>query len=290
MTSGWSRRGFLGLAAAGAAAGATSGIVIPAQAQSGNLLEKLRAQKSIKVAVANQPPYSSLNPDGSIDGASPAIVKTILGRLGITKIEASAVAYGELIPGLQAGRWDMIAASMTITKARCEQVQYSDPVVIDGACMGYVKANLANPPKTIKEAGERNLKVGALTGGYLLPAIQGVAKDKSNVTQYNDTPSLIDGLMTKRIDIALASYSAVRDTRAQRNNAYDIVFPIPDDIPHGSGPAFRKTDKELFDAFQAEYRKMKQSGEAQKIITGFGFDIPPGWVELTGVKACELAG
>ncbi len=35
--------------------------------------------------------------------------------------------FGSLIPGLQAGRFDIIAAGMFVNPKRCEQVQFSEP-------------------------------------------------------------------------------------------------------------------------------------------------------------------
>lgn len=42
-------------------------------------------------------------------------------------MEASVVDFGALIPGLQAGQFDMIAAGMFITPERAEQIIFSDP-------------------------------------------------------------------------------------------------------------------------------------------------------------------
>src|SRR5215471_11700350 len=68
-------------------------------------LERLRQQKKVKVALADNPPYSGIAADGGMTGIAPTIVKTILGRLGIAEIEGAVAPYGQLIPGLQAGRW-----------------------------------------------------------------------------------------------------------------------------------------------------------------------------------------
>src|SRR5258708_7299425 len=100
---------------AGAAAVAVGAVYRPVLAQTDpggkGLLARLQAAKKVRVGIANQPPFSSLNPDGSITGGAPSISKIILGRLGITEIEGFIGTYGELIPGMLAGRWDFVSAS-----------------------------------------------------------------------------------------------------------------------------------------------------------------------------------
>jgi len=120
------------------------------------LLARLRKANKVTVAIANQPPYSWLLPDGSLDGLAPTLTKLIMGRLGVSNVTGIVANYGELIPGLQAGRWDFISASLTISKARCAQVAYSDPNVFDGGSFVSIKSDLPDPPKTLKDWWREN--------------------------------------------------------------------------------------------------------------------------------------
>src|SRR5262245_52240138 len=103
-------------------------VIRPAAAQD-DLLARIRAAKKIKVAVPDNPPYSGLAPNGTITGLAPTAVRSVLERLGVPEMEGIASNYGQLIPGLQAGRWDLICACMTITKERCAAVAFADPLV-----------------------------------------------------------------------------------------------------------------------------------------------------------------
>ena len=244
-----------------------------------------------RVGITNGPPYSSLLPDGTLGGVAPTITAKIMQRLGVPKLEGFAAPYGQLIPGLQAGRWDFISAALTITKARCEQVTYSDPFLIDGAAFAYIPGDLPNPPKSIKDAGEKLDRIGMLTGTAMLPLVQrAVAAGKQGViTQYPDNSALLEALLTKRIQAAFTGILVLRQQREQRNNIFNIVHPLPDDFAHGSGPAFRPTDTDLIDAFRIEYRKMKASGESREIVKSFGFTVMGDDEDLTAEQACERA-
>ncbi len=287
----WSRRNFLGLAATGA-----SGLLLssPSLAQTatlpaGNgLLEKMRKAGVARVGITNGPPYSSLNIDGTLGGVAPTITALIMQRLGVPKLEGFAAPYGQLIPGLQAGRWDFISAALTITKARCEQVTYSDPFLIDGVAFAYLPSEVPNPPRTVKGAGERFDRIGMLTGAATIPMVQrAVAAGKQGViTQYPDNSALIEALLTKRIQAAFSGIIVLHQTQIAKNNAFEVVHHLPDDFAHGSGPAFRPTDTDLIEAFKTEFRKMKQSGEAKQIIQSFGFSVMAEDQDLTAEQAC----
>ena len=281
----WTRRGVVAAAIAGIAISPRMAL---AQA-SPTSLEQLRKAGVIKIGIVNQPPYSGLNPDGSITGLAPTIVQTIMGRLGVPKVEGIAVPYGQLIPGLQAARWDMIGAVLNITKERCQQVVYADPLTEDAGAFGYVPADVPSAPKGIAEAGQKGLKIGILTGSYLVKKAQGLGVPDAQISQFPDNPTLMDGLAAKRIQLALSTYSALRDIRKQRNGAFDITYPLSDDPPQGGSPAFRPTDTELHDAFQRELRAMKKSGEFTKVCQQFGFEASPRLLETTAERACAGA-
>ncbi|MES0885417.1 transporter substrate-binding domain-containing protein, partial [Roseibium sp. SCP14] len=83
-----------------ALAGALSG---PAHAS--DKLDELRAAGTAKIAIANEPPYSSIDGEGNIGGAAPDVARAVLNELGIQNVEAVVVDYGAMIPGLLAGRF-----------------------------------------------------------------------------------------------------------------------------------------------------------------------------------------
>src|SRR5689334_18100895 len=99
----WTRRDFL--AAAGAFA-LTTGPAI-AQSSGSGILARARKAGSIKISMTNGAPYGILMPDGTVSGVSPTIVRIIMERLGVPKVEGIITTYGQMIPGLLAGRWDM---------------------------------------------------------------------------------------------------------------------------------------------------------------------------------------
>src|SRR5262245_9413540 len=154
--------------------GSVAASAVVARGQTASVgLSQLRKAGVIKIGIANQPPYSGLNPDGTITGLAPTVVQVIMGRLSVPKVEGIVAPYGQLIPGLQAGRWAMFGAVLTITKERCQQVVYADPVNDDGGAFGFIPTVVTEGPKSLAEAKQRQLKIGILTGSYLAQKLQG---------------------------------------------------------------------------------------------------------------------
>ncbi len=282
----WSRRSVLGLLGAGG----TGLLRHPAAAQTGDgVLARARKAGIIKVGIVNAASYGALKPDGTVDGLAPTIVRLVMERLGIPKIEAFVASYGELIPGLNAGRWDMIGAALGVTKSRCDQVAYTDPFGDDYSAWIYLPSELPNPPQSIKEMAGRNLKVGVSAGAYGVSLLQAAYSDRSSISIFPDSTTTIEAVLTKRVQIGSAGIVLARQRLAAKPGSFAHVGPLPDDVIVPLSGAFRPRDTDILDAFQAEFRKMKLSGEWEKIVVGFGFDVLAGAKEMTADKACREA-
>lgn len=254
----------------------------------GGLLAKLKAAKKVRVGIANQPPFSGLNPDGTLTGMAPTLAKAIMTRLGVPEMEATISTYGELVPGMQAGRWDFIAAALTITKQRCSQVLFSDPILFDGGSIVSLKSGgLADPPKLVAEIAQRKITVGVQAGGAHSRVLLAAGVDQTNMQQFTSDVSIIDGLVAKRIQVAFGSSSGLKNVIRQRNLDVVMTYPVPDDPAHGSACAFRLGDTDLYEAFSAQLTAMKASGEWIEIAKQNGFEIPNELRSRTAKALCE---
>ena len=70
-----------------------------------------RKRRYLRVAIANEPPYTKVNPDGTVTGAEPDVFGAVCKRLGIPDIQGVITPYASMIPGLNANRWDAITAA-----------------------------------------------------------------------------------------------------------------------------------------------------------------------------------
>jgi polar amino acid transport system substrate-binding protein len=281
MRGGWTRRRIVALS--GAALTAVPG---SAFAQSQGLLARLQASRKVRVGIANQLPFSALNPDGTLVGVAPTITKMIMNRLGIIEIEGFLGGYGELVPGMLAGRWDFIASCLTVTQPRCQQVAYSDPITSDGRCIVTLKGQTG--PKKISEL--KDYVVGLLGGGADFRLVQLRAVPLANLRQFPNDTALLDGLLARRFQAQFGSHPGIAEMIRRRGlqKELEVVYPIEDDTISFAACAFRKGDTDLHAAFQRELRALKASGEFATAVSSFGFDVSDRLLNATPEQACTF--
>jgi len=255
-------------------------------ASGGGTLDRLRAAGTVNVGIADDLPFSGPAPDGTPTGLGPTLAQAIMAKLGVPAMTASVAAYGELIPGMQAGRWAFVAGLLSITKQRCDQVLFSDPVAFDGSAIVSLRGSLPNPPRTLADIVRQNLVVGSPAGGQnsRMALEAGVSQD--NLRQFPDNNAIVDGLVAGRIQVAFGAYSGLARAYKARNVDFEVVYPVADSLPPGSGNVFRREDPDFHAAFQAELRAMKKSGAYLEIARSFGFDTPANLIDVTAQEAC----
>ncbi|NBN63145.1 transporter substrate-binding domain-containing protein [Pannonibacter tanglangensis] len=113
------------------------------------------AQDTLRVGVeGNYPPFSKVSADGTLSGFDIDIAKAICAQMQVT-CELVQQEWDGMIPALNARKFDMIVASMTITEKRKEVVDFSDPyydvpsrfIAREGAFTGHAPEDIAG--KTI---------------------------------------------------------------------------------------------------------------------------------------------
>src|SRR5262249_3042358 len=100
-------------------------------------------------------------------------------NLGIKQDIPQQTVWDSLLPGLIAGRWDLVAAAMALTKERQEVAAGTDPVYYY-AEVPFVKAGNPKGIHSIKYLISKDVKIGLHTGTadpVKLPQL-GVPKEK----------------------------------------------------------------------------------------------------------------
>lgn len=262
------------------AVAACAGMLTAHAAVAQTTLEKAKADGYIRVGFANEAPYGYATPDGKLTGESPEVVKAVLAKMGIEQVDGVLTEFGSLIPGLQAGRFDIIAAGMFVNPRRCEQVQFSEPTY--GIGQAFLVA--AGNPKGLADYGsiaaDPSLKLavmsGAVEAGYARDS--GVAEDQ--IVQLPDQSSLVAAVKAGRADAAALTALSIADM-ASKNEGVESTKPFGEVagesvVGHGA-VAFRKEDQDLYEAFNAELKNFIGSEEHIALVTpiGFGADYLP---------------
>jgi polar amino acid transport system substrate-binding protein len=253
---------------------------LPGVAFAETALERAKAAGYIRVGFANEAPFGYATPDGKLTGEAPEVAKAVLAKMGIAQVDGVLTEFGSLIPGLKAGRFDIIAAGMFINPKRCAEILFSEPSYGIGQAMLVKQGN----PKgikdysTFKENGDLKLAVmaGAVEAGYAKDA--GVLETQLVILP--DQTSLLAAVQSERADGAALTALSIADM-AKKGDGVESTTPFGEvagkSVKGHGGFGFRKEDTDLYEAFNAELKKFLGSDEHIALVTpiGFGKDYLP---------------
>ncbi|MDQ2650411.1 MAG: ectoine/hydroxyectoine ABC transporter substrate-binding protein EhuB [Actinomycetota bacterium] len=237
-----------------------------------SLLEAAR-EDGISIGIANERPYG-FEEGGDATGEAPELAKEVFDRLGIDEVTFEVVEFQALINGLNAGRFDVIAAGMFINPERAEQVLFADP----DYCATTAFAVPAGNPQGLTDFASitsSGASLGVLSGAVEEGYAQGSGVPSGQISAFQTTPDLFDALVAGRIDAAVLTAITVREQVAELDGfeATEGFVPVIDGEEQlGCGAfAFRYENEEFRDAFNDELVKMKEADEVLPIIEPFGF-------------------
>ena len=254
------------------------------------MLESIKAAGKIKVGFANEAPYGHMTADGVLTGEAPEMARVVFSGLGEVELEAVLTEFGSLIPGLKAGRFDMISAGMYILPKRCKEVNFSNPTL--GLGQGMVVA--AGNPKGIHSfediANNPDATIVVVAGGVERDYARKTGIPDDQVLVVPDFPTATAAIQTGRGDaLALTALSAQNVIDTANDPRLERARPFTDPVIDGkvargySGFGFRKEDAELLDFFNQELAKFVGTPEHLALIGPFGFTES----ELPGDKTAE---
>lgn len=261
-------------------AGASGG-----QAQAESTLAKAQQAGRIRVGYANEAPFAYMDSaSGRLTGEAPEVLRHVLAELGVEEIEGVLTEFGSLIPGLQANRFDIIAAGMYVTPERCAQAIFSNPTYGIGSAFVVREGNPKSLDSFAAVAGDDSARLGVVVGAIETDyaAKTGVPADR--VVVFPDAASALAGVQAGRVDAYAATSLTVNDllgksavTGVQR--AEPFTDPVIDGASvRGFGAfALRSEDTALRDALNEKLAAYIGSEAHGKAVEPFGFtqaDLP----------------
>lgn len=238
-------------------------------------LKELQDQGVIRIAVANEIPYGFTDLDGQAKGVGPEVAAHLVKALGIDKIEWQTTNFGSLIPGLQADRFDMVAAEMAILPQRCQQILFSEP----NSSYGEGLLVAAGNPKNLhsyEDFKDGTHKVAIMAGADQLEMMQALGVDESSLVTISNNADAISTVSTGRAD-AYAATGLTAAELAKQSDRVELAADFQDPVIDGNavrswgGFTFAKNSESLRDAINEELAKFKQTPEWQEILSRYGF-------------------
>ena len=92
-------------------------------------LARIRANGGLRAGYAVDAPLALVTPAGEVTGASPETARLVAEQLGIGRLDWVQTEFRDLLPGLLARRFDMIAGGLITSAERARHVRFSDPIL-----------------------------------------------------------------------------------------------------------------------------------------------------------------
>lgn len=261
---------------------------------------ELQEEGTVNVGFANEPPYAYQDSDsGELEGANIEIAKAVFQEMGIEEVNGHLTDWGELIPGVQAGQYDVITAGMAILPDRCENAAFSEPEMQYGEGLVVAAGNPHDIHSYADIAENEEVTLALMEGTTQFDFVdqEGVSDDQ--IMSVADIPGQLSAVQSGNADVAAATEATLRAAyESLDSDDVELVedFEQPDisGVPSYGAAAFNMDDEELRDAYNEALETLKEDGTIDDILDdaeGFTADANRVEVgEMTAEELCEGEG
>lgn len=211
------------------------------------------------------PPFNYLDSENKLQGFDVEIARALCANAHMT-CEFVMQKWEEMIPNLNANRYDAIVSSMSKSEERQKLVAFTDSY--------YTSPSVFIVRKQAEMPNFNSRSLGGFTVGVTLGTVQAAYVEKffpeAVITIYPSSPDLYKGLADGSIDVAfedkLAIYDWLTNTKAGSCCEFrgeDIIDPKF--FGDGAGIAIRKSDNELREKLNAALARIKADGSYDAI-------------------------
>lgn len=224
------------------------------------------------------PPLQYVDQTGTLKGMRVELGEEIAKRLCL-KPEYVRIEFSAMVPGLQAGRWDMINTGIFYTDERAKLMQmlaYEDQAISISTAKG-------NPGKIGKVEDLAGKTIGVELGGFEERKTRELDKqltDKGlkgmNIRTFENFAMSFQSLRAGQVEVALSidSTGAEYQKRGDFDRVLSGLFPTP--------VAVALKNKPLADTVAKVLNDMRADGSFQKLFTSYGVKSVDGAIVVKG--------
>jgi octopine/nopaline transport system substrate-binding protein len=243
-------------------------------------------------------PWNLTDSSGKIVGFEPDLAMDLCKRAGV-ECKIIAQDWDGMIPGLKAGKFDVIMDGMSITDVRKKEIDFTKPYAVPGAA--FLAAKDSPLAKTTGAGALVDLDKDPAAGDAAIKSVQAALrgktlgvqvstthanfagqylKDIATVKEYKTTDERDLDLKSGRLDAVLDDYTTVT-AAAEKPDAKDLAIVGPrftnGVFGIGAGMGIRKSDADLTAKFDKALAEAIADGSVKKYSEQwFKVDVTPG--------------
>ncbi|WP_076999286.1 ABC transporter substrate-binding protein [Variovorax sp. KK3] len=224
------------------------------------------------------PPMQFVDQTGALKGMRVELGEAIAKRLCLTP-EYVRIEFSAMIPGLQAGRWDVINTGIFYTEERAKLMQmviYEDQAISISTAKG-------NPLKIGKPDDLSGKSIGVEIGGFEERKARELDKQLTDkgmkgmtIRTFENFAMAFQALRAGQVEVALSidSTGAEYQKRGDFDRVLHGLFPTP--------VALAARNKDLAGAMAKVINDMKADGSFQKLFDQYGVKAVDGAASVKG--------
>lgn len=259
---------------------------------SGTTVEDLQDDGIVQVGLANEEPYGYLDGD-TATGASAEIARAVFQNMGVEEVEATVSDFGNLIPSLNAGNYDVVTAGMDIQPDRCDNASFGDIEYSYGEGMAVAAGNPLDL-HSYEDIVEADARVSVMSGANQVDILRDLGIDEDNIVLADDIAGNIAALEAGEVDATVMTDATMNAAYASANQdaielPENFTNPVVDGdefVAYGAA-VFRDDDDELREAYNESLAEIKESGQLLEILEEFGFSEDNIVDDVTTEERCE---
>ncbi len=250
------RAGMAAVAASGGFLGATRAALAE------DTLAEIKKRGELVIATEMQFPPFDISDNGVYKGVDRDLVDAVAKEMGV-KVSYIDLPWTSVLPGLDAKKFDLCIAPVTITKERMKRYAFTVPIADATAAL----MKRADDKSIMKPEDIAGKTVGGQKGTSQVEQLKAFAAKLPKpveIKEYVDNNQSYADLAAGRVDASVNSLPNLAYAAAQRSDVFAVVLP-----PFGAPTYFswvaRLDDTSLIDAVNAAILEVEADGTMAKI-------------------------
>lgn len=217
-------------------------------------LVRVEERGFLRAGYAQEPPYAFRRASGVVDGEAPEALRHALSAVGVDSIRWILYDFEDLIPALEQGRVDVLAAGHFITAERRERVLFSRPTMCARPALAF-RAGTSPPLGLETFTDGESGALAVVEGSVEHQAMQLMGAPSSAVLPVPDVATGLAAVRSGRADAlaltAPALHRALQGADDLAWHVYEAPQGVASLVGGCSALAFRRSDAPLVAAVNA---------------------------------------
>ena len=160
-------------------------------------LQQVLKSGTLRVGVALYAPWAARTASGDLIGFEVDVAKRLAADMGL-KVEILSYESGRLIPALEGGEIDVIAAGLAITPERALHVNFSDPYAESGIALATQIERTASV-KRLEDLDDQHYTIAAVAGSVAAELANRVLPH-AKLRTFENASAASDALLAGKVD------------------------------------------------------------------------------------------